>query len=354
MSNMPSLNVSFTSRGIETVERSTRGTVLLILRNTTVPEENPAVVLSETDIPTGLSDSNKKYVKMALLGNDTAPQKVICYILDADDEVTDALTWAEKNKADWLAMPTCETEELTGVLKEWVISQRAKNNFIKAVLPNCEADSEQIVNFVTTSVTVGGDTFTAEEMTARIAGMICGTSLEHSVTFATLPEADDCQKMTGAEMETAAGAGKLFCLWDGEKVKLSRGVNSLTTVTAAKGAEFKKIKHVEVLNGIERDIRMLCQDSFIGKYGNSYSNRCLLASAIGSYLEAYVTDGVIDSFEVNFDISAIKSALKTANIDFSEMTDEQITEYDFGTGVYLALTLRLRDAIEDITIAVTI
>jgi phospholipase C len=108
------------------------------------------------------------------------------------------------------------------------------------------------------------------------------------------------------------------------------------------------------MNSIESDIRTLCQDFYIGKFGNSYSNRCLLTSAISSYLDAYLSEGIIESAEVGFDLEAIKAAMKKANKSYDDMSDEEILQCDFGTGVYIAITLSLRDAIEDITVNITI
>lgn len=353
MSNMPEMNIAFSSQGNVSVTRSEKGSVLLVLRGE-VPEENPIFVLSKGDIPAQAGEKNTEYIKMALLGNETAPRRVICFFIGEEDGLDDVFAWAETNKVDYIAMPTCETDSLTNTIKDFVKAQKQQHNMIKAVLPNCSADCEYIINFVTESVTVGEKKYSAEEMTARIAGIIAGTSAEHSVTYALIPEATDCQRMTQQQMETAAGDGKLFCFFDGEKVKLSRGVNSLKTFSGTKGKEFSKIKNIEVISGIDNDIRTLCQDYFIGKFGNSYSNRCLLVSAIGNYLDAYVSDSMIDSYEVGFDIQGIKAAMSQSNIDFSAMSDEEIVAYDFGTGVYLAVRIKLRDAIEDIVINVAV
>ena len=46
--------------------------------------------------------------------------------------------------------------------------------------------------------------------------------------------------------------------------------------------------------------------------------------------------------------------MRTAGIDYSEMTDEEIKKYDFGSGVYLAAKIHILDAIEDIDIDIAI
>lgn len=354
MATMPQLNINFKSAGTTALARGERGVILLVLRQSASVAGNPVTVQYDTDIPAAATATNRKYIQMALQGNEMAPRKVICYFIGTGDDLTDVFAWAQLNHADYFVMPTVATDELTTTVKEWIIAQKAVHNMIKAILPDTAANSEWIVNYATESVKVGDTTYTAEQFAPRIAGIICGTALSHSVTYVTVPEATDCTRLSAADMDAAVTAGKLFCFFDGEKVKLSRGVNSLTSTTADKGAAFQKIKHVEVMNLIESDLRRLCQDYYIGKFPNNYDSRCLLLSAIESYLEGYVLDGMLSGATVEFDLKAIKRAMATAGIDTGSMSDDEIIQNDFGTGAYYAIDLRLLDAIEDITINLTV
>ena len=67
---------------------------------------------------------------------------------------------------------------------------------VKAVLPNTPADNEGVINFATTDIVVGENTYTASEYTARIAGILAGTPLNISATFTTLPEVISIPVMT--------------------------------------------------------------------------------------------------------------------------------------------------------------
>lgn len=348
---MPVLNVEFKEKASSVPARSERGVLLLILRDT-APNTNPVTVFGESDIPASLSAANKNYIKMALIGNDSAPKKVIAYVIGAEDELTTVLGWAATQKIDWLAMPTAETDSVNATLKQWVIAQKDYGNEIKAVLANTAADSPYIVNFTTESVSVGSNTYTAEQFCPRIAGLICGTALSHSITSAIIPEATDCTRLTKTEMDAATDAGKLYVFFDGEKVKVSRGVNSLTTAGDKNGKQSKKIKIGEAKTLITNDLRLLAQDNYIGKYVNNYSNRCLLLAAVQDYFDELVMQGVASGYTAEFDIEAIKAAMKTAGIDFSEMTDDEIRKYDLGASVYLKISTTLLDAIEDIYISV--
>lgn len=351
--SMPSLNIKFKTAAAEVAQRSTRGIVMLILRGA-VPSGNPLTITDSTEIPATASKANKNYISMALKGNEYSPKRVFCYFVAENAEITDALDWAAKQNIDYIAMPTAETDQTSETIKEWIIAQKQYKNEVRAVLSNCAADSEYIENFVSDGIKVGDTEYSAEQFTPRIAGIICGTDISHSVTYAALSEVDDCTRMSKAEMDAAEEAGKLFIFNDGEKCKLSRGVNSLTTTNADKGSAFQKIKIVDVMCVIKKDLRLLCEDTYIGKYANNYSNRCLLLAAVQDYFDELETEGVVSEPEVSFDIPAIKKAMRTAGIDFSEMTDEEIKMYDFGSEVFLSAKVHLLDAIEDISIDISI
>ena len=89
-----------------------------------------------------------------------------------------------------------------------------------------------------------------------------------------------------------AGAGKLFFFFDGEKVKLARGINSLVTTVQDKGTSFQKIKLVDLMDMMHDDIHTTAQDHYLGKYANSYANRCLLVTAIQGYLDQLAQEGL--------------------------------------------------------------
>lgn len=107
-------------------------------------------------------------------------------------------------------------------------------------------------------------------------------------TYAPLPEVIGCDVWTKEEMDTMTDAGKLFFFFDGEKVKLGRGINSLVTTVQGKRVSFQKIKLVDLMDMMYDDIRTTAQEHYLGKYANSYANRCLLVTAIQGQNTAYI------------------------------------------------------------------
>ena len=166
----------------------------------------------------------------------------------------------------------------------------------------------------------------------------------------------DVGRLTREAMDAAVDAGKFILFHDGEKVKVARGVNSLQTTTQDKGDAWKKIKMVEVMDMIQTDIRTTAQDSYIGKYANSYDNKCLLVTAIKGYLVGLEQSGILQagSSSVGIDLAAQEAYLQSVGTDTSKMSQQEIKEANTADKVFLEASIKILDAIEDISLNITI
>jgi hypothetical protein len=363
----PSVNISFIEKAISAITRGNRGIVVVAIK-----EETPIAVTTVTsaaDIPSGLSDFNTEQIKFALVGYSNAPLKVIVYCMDADeekldDEYTKMMKYLETAVWTYLAIPTVETDGKTEDIASWIKSCRTtKKKLFKAVLPNSASDCEGIIN-VPSSLFIGDTEYTPEQACARVAGLIAGTAITISATYASLTDFDDCTRLTPDEEDAAVSAGKFVFTNDGEKVKVVRAVNSFVTTTDTKGDQFKKIKIVEVMDMISDDIRTTAQDSYLGKYVNSYDNKCLLITAINGYLDSLATQGILSGGSVEIDVDAQKAYFKEkggivkledgTEKALDECTDDEIKRANTGTFVFLTGTLSILDAIEDIKLPIYI
>lgn len=382
----PSMDIQFIERAITAITRGERGIVLLWVKDALpAAAVNPATVILESDIPSGLSDATVEQIKLAMIGYTNAPKKVLVYGMgiaeDAETEAVEAgykkaMEASETVKFDYLAIPTVETDGKAQDIATWVKSMRdTKRKKIKAVLPNTEADHEGVINFTTDknvkteTVTEQDGTkttvdivYTAEQYCARIAGLIAGTPLTIACTYAPLTELSDCTRLT--DIDTPVDNGEFIVFYDGEKVKVVRGVNSFVTTVDGKGESFKKIKIVEAMDMINDDIIKTAQDSYLGKYANSYSNKCLLISAISGYFAQLKRDGIISSYSVSLDAEAIRIYLKGKGLkatlddgtikEVDECSDEEIITADTGSFVFLKGNVKILDAIEDIKMPIYI
>lgn len=306
---LPELTITFVAKAQESIRRSDRGIVGMILKDI-VPETNPMIVYKEKDIMESLTEDNQEQIRFALKGYINTPSKIVVYVVDAKEgDYTKALDYFALKKVTWLCCPSVETDGQAANVVEWVKEQREKRNKVKVVLPNQPADTEGVVNYTTSTVTVGEKQFTAEKFCSRIAGLLAGTPANMSSTFATLEDVTDCQTIKKEEADAAIEAGKFILYNDGEKVKVGRGVNSLITIQSGKSEEWKKIKVVETMDTINDDLKILIEDTYLGKYMNIYDNKCMVIGAIKSYLEELKKAYLLDNYNVDFNEEAIKEYL---------------------------------------------
>ena len=235
---MPSVNIAFTEAGIEAIERSQRGIVALILEEpaATITEllagykdgdedvpaiKNPFTVYTSDDIPEKLTDDNKDYIRKTLLGYQTTPYRVKVYlqptVTKAEGDATDPNDDADKfaktldtlatDRWDYLAIPTI-TDKQTESVGTWLKTNR-ENKFkrSKVVLPNYSGDYEGIINFTNTFIKTAAKEYTTAQYTPRIAGLIAGTPMTISATYAPLSEVIDCDKHTIDENDEKVNKG---------------------------------------------------------------------------------------------------------------------------------------------------
>lgn len=375
---MPSVVVKFVEAGIEAIQRSQRGIVGLILEDTKVSItklgqktdqhealKNPFIVYTVDDIPAELSEKNKDYILKALKGYNKPPLKIVVYMMETvqgggADKFQDPLKVMLTERFDYLAIPTIETAQLE-YLGTWVKTAR-ENKFkkIKVVLPNHPGDYEGVVNFANTKVVTADREYKPAEYTARIAGLIAGTNMTQSATYAPLNEVIDCDRYTQDEMNQMVNEGKFFIWFDGEKFKMSRAVNSLVTTSQGKLEGFQTMKIVDIMDMMYDDIKKTAEDSYIGKYTNDYENKCLLISAIMGYFKQLENERLLQKgySTCEIDTEAVRTYQLSHGLytkeELVKMSDDEVKRLDTKKIVFLKAKVRPLDAMEDIQLPISI
>ncbi|GKH45746.1 MULTISPECIES: phage tail sheath subtilisin-like domain-containing protein [Anaerotruncus] len=352
---LPSIDITFKTLGMTAIQRSQKGIVAVILED--AAGAGAHIMTNVTDIPSALGAENRAYLERAFTGYVNPPRKVIAYVVDGTEKtLDDALAYFATQQFDYLVgAPDTESADAQKIAS-WVKSERANKHTVKAVLPGTAADSEAVVNFTTGGIRLGEASVTTAAFCSRIAGLIAGTPMTISCTYAPLAEVSDVTRLTKEQLDTAIDSGEFVLFHDGEKVKVGRGVNSLKTTSQEKGEAFKKIKIVEAMDMIQNDIRMTAEDGYIGKYANSYDNKCLLIMAVKGYLEELERSGILETGTsvVELDLAAQENYLKSKGIDTSDMSEQQIKEANTDAKVFLRARVSILDAIEDIVLPITI
>ena len=141
---------------------------------------------------------------------------------------------------------------------------------------------------------------------------------------------------------------------EGDGVKIARACNSLHTFTTNVGQDFRYIKIIEAIDLITDDIRDTFRNDYIGKVNNDYDNKMLFIAAVLVYFEELkgtVLDGSPTAKNtVDIDVAANTNYAKLHGDDTSDMTVQELREYNTGTNVFLDGRITPLNAMEDLKI----
>lgn len=351
---LPDIVIAFTRKALSTISVGTQGVVGIILKDDGV---SGAVTMSGVEmIPEGLSEDNKAYLNRAFIG---APKKVIAYVLGSEaEDYNAAFKFFGKTRVNYLcAPPDADTEKAQSVTS-WVKSQRkAAKRLPKAVVAGDTPDTEGaiVVKFTNgDTIKEGETTYTAAQFCSRIAGILAGLDLSQSATYYALPEITEIPEAEDEDVDGVIDAGCLTLYDTGSGIVIGRAVTSLTTVDATHTEDLKKIKIVAIQDLISMDIMDTINANYVGKYPNSYDNKCLLITAIMGYFaelerRQYLMAGH-STIEIN--VEKQKLYLESKGVDTSEMSEQEIKEANTDSHVFLKGSIGILDAIEDVDIII--
>lgn len=349
---LPEIIFKLKEKASTAVVRSGSGVVALILADGTAAGTGYSYGKLADVSSSDWTAENYDYIRLAFLGN---PRLVIVERTAAEKTTyTAPLARLANKRFNYLAVPGIATASVK-TIADWIIAQRTSKHTFKAVLPNSASDSEGIINFTTDGIKVGSQSYTTAQYCARIAGLLAGIPLSQSATYKPLSEVTAITESStpGADID----AGKFILISDGENIKCGRGVNSLQTISDGKTADMKKIKITEGIDLIADDIETTFEDIYIGNIANSYDNKQLFVSAIQTYLNDLVSDGVLYGGFDNtayIDLGAQRKYLQDCGKDVSAMSEEEIKKANTGSKVFIALSIQPEDAMEDLTCCMSI
>ena len=342
---LPKILIEFKTLAETIITRSERGIVAVILKDNSNTTLTHTYTRESEIVKSHYTAANLNLLSIAFLGT---PAKVIVERVGTEGTIDDALERLKNKKWSYLAVPGIADEEIDTVVNYIKEQRTTYHKSFKAILPNAAADNEGIINFATDNIKVGNKTYTTQEFTMRIAGVLAGLPLNRSATYYALSEVESIQE--SETLDTDIDNGKLILINDGTKIKIARGVNSLTTTTETKGDDFKKIKIVEAVDMIRDDIRTTFEDDFVGKVENSYDNKIIFIAAINKYFTDLASSGVLYSqFEnkAEIDIDSTRAWLSQKK-DISAWDDETIKSANTDTYVFVKANIQIQDAIEDL------
>jgi len=298
---LPGAYINFLTNASLSITLGDRGTVALLQEMSVgTAGEIYTVTATENDYPEGVTAADMLLVNEALKGAKT----VLVYNLGSEhnaEDITNALTALRTIQFNTLAYPYDGTgyDANKSTIATWIKAMREDEGIkIQGVFANYVADSEAAIN-VTQGVKLSdGSTLTVEKVSAWVAGITAGASINKSNTSQKYVGAIDVvPRMTKTEMEAAITAGKfIFKVDSAQNVTVVYDINSLTTETVDKGKVFRKNRVIRTLDGINNDIVEIFESNYIGKINNNSDGRSLLRATLIEYFNELQRLNAIQNF----------------------------------------------------------
>ncbi|AZS15365.1 phage tail sheath family protein [Paenibacillus lutimineralis] len=193
----------------------------------------------------------------------------------------------------WVKRVRSEGKGVIATLGGMASEDTATDAVSKAVNRSAGCNHEGIVN-VGSGAVLADKEYSSAQIAAWVAGLIAGQSLSQSTTYAESPFDDVTRRWTRSEQEKAIRSGVFLLIHDGRKVKVLRGMNTLTTLQVDQNNSWKKIRTIRVMDAINGDLQRTAEDVYIGKVNNTEEGRLALIGACKEYMRTLAQSNVIE------------------------------------------------------------
>ena len=333
---LPGVYLNFQTNEPLSIQVSDRGTVFLMQEMSVGTKgEVYTVTAIKSDYPKGVTSADKKLVTEALKLAKTVKVYNLGNTKHASDDVDAALTKFRTEVFDTLCYPYDAEDgtEIKNTIVSWIKSMNEEEGVgVNAVLANCKADSEYVIN-VANAVVLEDSELTIAETTAWVAGATAGASISTSNTNMKYVGAIDVKpRMTKTEMKKASSEGKfIFKVDTSQNVTVVYDINSLTSFTPKKSKKYRKNRIIRTTFNVKNDIRIIFESTYLGKNDNNEDGRSILRAAL------------IEYFNTLQKLRAIKNFVAD---------DVTVTEGPEGDAVVINVAIQPVDSIEKIYITV--
>ncbi|WP_455796187.1 phage tail sheath C-terminal domain-containing protein [Clostridium butyricum] len=356
---MPEINVSFKTLAKTADVRSERGIACIVIKDATI-DGGKYVYTRAKQIKENFDEANLSLIKKAF--NKYGDSKVVVYVIHqtvaddlgtvTDDEtLTEALKKLNKVEISYLAFNFELKQEDINVIKTFV-EERTANNMDLQVITNSAVDNEYFINFASTGVEIDGVAVEPYRMMCELAFVLSATPQTQSATYYVFDDVTAVNELD--DEDKAVDEGKIFITFDGSKYKLSRAVNSKTTLRPDEKQDIKKIKIVEGRILVKSDIYKVFRDNYVGKCNNDYNDRLSFVADVNRYLVSLAYEGILNidyTNRVELDVQAMRDYMEDeCGIDTTDMKDIDVlkdAEGYCGSKIFIKGQVRFVDAMED-------
>lgn len=195
---------------------------------------------------------------------------------------------------------TVTDETLKKLFASWTkrLRDEAGVKFQCVLYQYAEADYEGVISVDNKVAETSGETDEIAALVYWVTGAEAGCALNRSLTNATYTgeytvETDYTQK----QLENGMKSGKFMLHRVNDTIRVLTDMNTLTTVTNEKGADFSNNQTIRVLDQIGNDIAALFNTKYLGKIPNDAAGRISLWNDIVKHHQTLEEMNAIESFD---------------------------------------------------------
>lgn len=291
-----------------------------------IMEKTDGKFLVETFLNNEVVDSQEIATKDELINNDFVEFTVSTLTANAgliltggtdsevsNSEYTEFLSYIETQKYNTIAFNFTEAEctTLVPVVKNFIERQREDLGVkVQAVIPvsSVTTDYEGIIQVENGVKLADGTIMDKSAITAYIGGLTAGGDVATSNTYVQYDGATEpYPRKTHEEIIESIKAGNIVF---NEDCKIETDINSLVTFENGRISSMAKNRTIRVLDAICNDIKDTFNTKYIGKVSNDEDGRNLLKADIISYMQNLESQGAIETFDTQNDITVVQGDSK--------------------------------------------
>lgn len=303
----PGVYINFVEAAAAAITGGERGVVALGLSTytggtATVGKYYEVNTLAAADALFG--SANTMPIKLAFQGG---ASRVIVYTLPTSPVTADYTAMRAGFDTQFFNVFVAQVYNVTeqAALKTWLTTNRTDGKqFMLVIGGDATTDADPtvgntrstlnadnaIVNVINGAI-VDGVSYTSSAYAPFVAGLIAGSNINESITYAPTTASDVTKRLSNAQTNAALTAGSLVLTNDGKRVKIEQGV-----VTSG-----KKIRATRARQAVIDDISTTADESFIGRLQNNADGRAALIASVTKYLETLEDNGVLAAPIVTLD-----------------------------------------------------
>lgn len=346
----PEINIEFRTLATTAVQRSERGIVCLILKDSRM-KEKWKTLKTIADLDEEKWDTKSvEYIKLAM---HYGAYKILARTIQEDEDLNKVLETCKNRKMNWLAFPSAEESEDQTVVtwvKQVFLVENAIGKTVKYVSSFANNSDHVAIVELSNSGTyksIYGD-FTAQEYTAAIVGLIAGMPINRSADNFVMNDLKEVEDYTPK-------LGKFSLYNDDDLVRVNYAVNSKKTFDSFWKKDTRKIKVVEGMCFITDDIRDTFKKYWLGIYLNDYDNKMNFCSNVTKVYFKEMTPNVLNGDydnKIEIDFEAQKRLIVLDGKDPDDLSETEILRYPSGDDVFLVGDVRFADTMANLSLSI--